>query len=654
MGNMGLIATYIILEKKMFSLFLILCLLFSLQVSSQEIVYAEMEFPLSFLSHLRQYKFNPLAQFQTEVEGRIIKLTSDSLIDIYEIRAGQLAYRPCLATWRQISVDNKEILNFNFTNTMWNDHKQLSFDDILFSLNYKKYNKDSGRRASNTVIIKKDTYSFDVYLKDNPQVQLKPGEFNFPIVNREVYSNFEHPEIATVNKEKQNSIGYGRYFIEKVENNRFIQMKRNPNHPYYQNLKMPDGHQTIETIRMQAFPKARINRNEQFVQGRVHLITGLTQADKGYILNSYPDAKVSAYSDDSLTMITFNCYHPYLKIPVVRRALNYFFRKELALERALGGEGELISGPLPRRNFYYNLSVAPYEDSISKAMAVLKLYTKWGLDAYEKSGKLYVSSVMNPSPCIELEKNDQITRIERVKVNTLEELLDTLEKVGMDSFRMYVVRGSRVLAKTIQRKTALRSHILSTLQFQDNKIKNFPVLTLIANNPEGKNPLIKEICGALKEDLEKVGIVLNIDYLEAKDYYPSLRNAKFDLAFRTIKLTGTPSLYTLFYKDETTESQENTNYGSYYNEDINEIAIRTKDETDIKKMKNDWKVAHEILHYDPPYLYLWSRRHIIVYNPMIEVITPNPEYTVSYGQTNINGLINVFNEVHLWSIKQEK
>jgi ABC-type transport system substrate-binding protein len=231
-------------------------------------------------------------------------------------------------------------------------------------------------------------------------------------------------------------------------------------------------------------------------------------------------------------------------------------------------------------------------------------------------------------------------------------LLDTLEKVGMDAFRMYIVRGSRVLAKTIHRKTALRAHILSTLQFQNNKIKNFPVLTLIANNPEGKNPLIKEICGALKEDLEKVGITLNIDYLEAKDYYPSLRTAKFDLAYRTIKLTGTPSLYRMFYKDESTESQENINYGSYYNEDINEIAIRTKDETDIKKMKNDWKVAHEILHYDPPYLYLWSRRHIIVYNPMIEVITPNPEYTVPYGQTNINGLINVFNEIHLWSIKQ--
>ncbi|HNZ67687.1 MAG TPA: hypothetical protein PKM32_09960, partial [Planctomycetota bacterium] len=220
------------------------------------------------------------------------------------------------------------------------------------------------------------------------------------------------------------------------------------------------------------------------------------------------------------------------------------------------------------------------------------------------------------------------------------------------TYRVYIIRGQRILAKKINTKTFSQPHTLSTLRFVDQTIQNFPTLNLIANNPEGKNPLIKEVCGALKEDLEKIGIRLNIDYLDGKDYYPLLRASQFDLAFRTIKITGTPSLYRMFYKDTTKEQTDNTNYGSYYNEDINEIALRTQDETDIKKMKNDWKAAHEILHYDPPYLYLWSRRHIIVYNPMIQVTTPNPEYPIPYGQTNINGLINIFNEVHLWTIQK--
>ncbi|HPY74732.1 MAG: hypothetical protein KBC30_02620 [Planctomycetes bacterium] len=633
-------------------LIIFIIILLSMQSQAQEIIYAEMEFPLSFLTHLRQYKYNPLAKFQTEVEGRIIELTSDPLIDIYEIRAGQLAYRPCLANWRETTIADKEIINFNFTYAQWQNGRQLNFDDILFSLNYKKYNKDAWSSNLDIVLVPKGTQSFDAYIKNPQAPPLTLGEFNFPILNKDTFINSENPEVAAVNKSQQNDIGYGRYKITEVQDNRYIQMKRNPLHPYYRKLTYPENQSPVEVLRMQAFPKARINRNEQFVQGRVHLITSITQADRGYILNSFPDAKISAYSDDSFTMVTFNCYHPYLKLTPVRRALNYIFRKELALERALGGEGELISGPLPRRNFYYNLAIPPFEDSVPKAIATLQLYIKYGLDVYEHAGKLYVHSVMKPSPCQELEKRDQITRIEQDRVNTLEELLQVLDKQTTETYRVYIIRGQRILAKKINTKTFSQPHTLSTLRFVDQTIQNFPTLNLIANNPEGKNPLIKEVCGALKEDLEKIGIRLNIDYLDGKDYYPLLRASQFDLAFRTIKITGTPSLYRMFYKDTTKEQTDNTNYGSYYNEDINEIALRTQDETDIKKMKNDWKAAHEILHYDPPYLYLWSRRHIIVYNPMIQVTTPNPEYPIPYGQTNINGLINIFNEVHLWTIQK--
>ena len=56
---------------------LVLILFLPILVHTQELVYAEMEFPLSFIGHLRDYRFNPLAKFQTEVEGRLIELTCD-------------------------------------------------------------------------------------------------------------------------------------------------------------------------------------------------------------------------------------------------------------------------------------------------------------------------------------------------------------------------------------------------------------------------------------------------------------------------------------------------------------------------------------------------------------------------------------------------
>lgn len=618
---------------------------------SQEIVYAEMEFPLGFVSHLREYRFDPLAKFQTEVEGRILELTCDPLIDIYEVRSGQLAYRPCLATWQNVDLGSKTVLNFNLADIAWPSGRAVGYEDILFGLTYKKLNKNSWSVNPSIALSHKGTKSIDA-LREDANDAPKLGEFYFPVVNKDCFEKAETPAEAFVNKTKQKEIGYGRYQIQSVDENRSLLLQRNPAHPYFQNLTLPTGQQRIESIRMQSFPKAVIARNEQFIAGRVHLLTSVTQADRGYIQHSFPDAKVSAYSDDSFSGFVFNCYNPYLKFPVVRRALNYIFRKNLVLQKALGGEGEIISGPLPRRNFFYNLTVPPYEDDVQKAFAVLQLFCRWGLDAYEKGGKVYVSSVLKPSPAADFSSGDQIVSVERKEIGSVEALAAALS-LQDNVFRVQIVRGKRLLVLRIQASMKPPAGILKTVAFGQKRLSGFPAFSLIANNPEGKNPLVKEICGALKEDFERVGIGLKIDYLDGKDYYTRLRQGKFDLAYRTVKITGTPNLHRMFYKGNT-EDAENTNYGSYSNEKINELASAGQNITDVSLLKNAWKMAHEILHHDPPYLYLWSRRHIIMYNPKIQILTPGPEYSVPFGYTNINGLINIFNEVHLWTWKEGK
>ena len=618
---------------------------------SQELVYAEMEFPLSFVGHLRNYKFNPLAKFQTEIEGRIIELTCDPLVDIYEVRSGQLGCRPCLANWRTVRLRNKKVLNFNLIDAAWSNHRPIGFEDVWFALEYKKLSDVAWSGNQNIVITSKGAQSFDATLADSENDVPKPGEFAFPLVNRELFNHFQSPKEAKVNKAKQTQIGYGRYIIDRVEENRYIRMRRRSGHPYFHGLVIPQGYQRIENIRMQCFPKARINRNEQFIEGRVHLITSLTQADRGYIINSYPDAKISSYSDDSFSCFLINCRHPYLKVAAVRKALNYAFRKRLALQKALGGEGEVISGPLPKRNFFYNLRVPPYQDSLEKALATMKLYCRWGMDVEERGRKVFIHSVKNPGPAQQLAAGDHILSLERHKIFSVVDLLDTLEKDKQPIFRAKIVRGQRIFTKRLNRKINLPLELFESVTFRNGKVQGIPPLTLIANNPEGKNPLVKEICGALKEDLAKLGITLKIDYLNAKSYYPRLQQGKFDFAYRTVKLTGTPNIYRMFYFQRGKAFAENTNYGGYYNKKINRIARSTKDLTDILILKKAWKKAHKILHLDPPCIFLWSRRHIIMYDPRIKIMSPGPRYRVPYGYTKINGLINIFNEVHLWAME---
>jgi ABC-type transport system substrate-binding protein len=613
-----------------------------------------MEFPLSFVSHIQQYQFDPLSRFQTEIEGRLMRLTCDPLIDIYQVTSGQQGYRSCLADWRTLDLRTKKVLNFNLADAVWSDNRPLGFEDVWFSLEYIKLNPMSWGGSQNLVVTEKGSRSLDAYLSDSPQEVPKPGEFYFPIVNRTCFKKGESPREATVNKAKQKEIGYGRYILKDIEENRYIRMERRPEHPYFKNFTLPAGHSRIEQIRMQAFPRARISRNEQFIEGRVHLVTSATQADVGYIVNAFPKAKVERYADDSYTSFVFNCNHPYFKPAPVRRALNYVFRKKLALKKALGGEGDLISGPMPSKNFFYNLTVPVYDDDLEKAIAILTLYRYWGMDVYEDGTKLMVLTDPIKGPAVELKAGDQILDVEDTRVSSVNNLASLLQARAQEKmFRVKVSRGPRVLVLQVQPVTFPQVGIWTTVSIANNRLEGFPEIRLIANNPEGKDPLIKEICGALKEDFAKIGMEVTIDYLDGAAYYPRLQTGDFELAFRTVKLTGTPSLYRMFYKSSKETVASNTNYGGYHNETVNDMAWSTKDTTDITILDTTWKKAHQILNIDPPYIFLWSRRHILIYDPRIQVITPGPDYQVPHGYKQINGLINVFNEIHLWAFKEK-
>lgn len=627
-------------------------LFFATCFAQEEIVYAEMEFPLSFVEQIRQYTFNPLARFQTQVEGRVIELTTDPLVDIYQVTSGQQAYRPCLASFTTVKLRERTVLSFNLQNATFNDGQPLGFDDVLFSLEYKKLNPDSWKVNNNLVITKQGSNSFNAFYGNSASTAPLPGEFYFPIVDKRSYINSDEPSKARVSKRKQQHIGYGRYKIDQIEENRFIRMRRTTDHPYYQNLQYPPNHRPIEYIKMFSFPNARITRNEQFINGNVHLITETLQTDVSYINNTLgkKNVKTLRYSDDSFSGFVLNCEHPYLVPSAVRRALNYMVRKRLMLKKALSGEGEIIAAPLPRRNFFYNTTVRPYEDDSTIALNLLKLYRYWGLDVYEGDKRVVIYS-SSGERVKEFEPGDIIQEIERVSISNIAELLQELEKRKDEEIvRVKVINGNRVFVRRLQNKLGVDVGIWKSVNITNDTLLGFPKLSLIANNPQGKNQLVKQICGALKEDLAKFGMEITIDYLVPDSYYPRLQKGDFDIAFRTVKLTGTPNLTRLFQHKKGQKNIKNVNYGRYHNATINKIASSTRDVTNVKILQQAWRKAFTILHHDPPYICLWSRNHIIMHDPKLKILSPGPEYKVPHGYTQINGLINVFNEVHLWAV----
>jgi ABC-type oligopeptide transport system substrate-binding subunit len=255
-------------------------------------------------------------------------------------------------------------------------------------------------------------------------------------------------------------------------------------------------------------------------------------------------------------------------------------------------------------------------------------------------------------PAKELEAGDVIVEIERTPIKSISDVADVLS-ASDKVFRFKVIRGQMVRTARIQRGTNPVLEDLKSIAIEGNKIKNFPPINLIANNPEGKDTLTKEICGAFKEDMESIGISVSIDYLDGNAYYSRLQKGDFDLAFRNVKVTGTPSLYLMFYKNPNQENITNTNYGSYFNPQINEMAESIRNVTDIEVVIDAWKKAHKVLNIDPPYIFLWSRKHIVIYNDRLQIIAPNPEYKVPHGYKQIDGKINVFNEIHLWGMKKK-
>ena len=154
----------------------------------------------------------------------------------------------------------------------------------------------------------------------------------------------------------------------------------------------------------------------------------------------------------------------------------------------------------------------------------------------------------------------------------------------------------------------------------ENKIKDIN-LNLVINKD---NEDIIKVANLIKEQLNKIGIQINIIEKSEKEYEKILKNKEFDLAFINNTYGFSPSLNSYF---------EDDNLSNYDNNKIRRLLkeIEHSSEEDAKKKIESIK---EYYNKDVPYISLYYDASTIVYSKNLRgEITPN-SYNIFYNIEN--------------------
>lgn len=155
---------------------------------------------------------------------------------------------------------------------------------------------------------------------------------------------------------------------------------------------------------------------------------------------------------------------------------------------------------------------------------------------------------------------------------------------------------------------------------QENKIKNINLKLLINNKEKDKI----EVSKIIKEQLNKIGIIINIIEKDEKEYEKEIENNNFDIALIDNTYSFSPTLTSYFNED---------NLSCYNNVRIEKILkkIEKFSEEEAKKSIQDIK---EIYDKEVPFISLFYDTNTLVYSKNLKgKIFPN-SYSIFYNIEN--------------------
>lgn len=141
-----------------------------------------------------------------------------------------------------------------------------------------------------------------------------------------------------------------------------------------------------------------------------------------------------------------------------------------------------------------------------------------------------------------------------------------------------------------------------------------------------------KVANNIKEQLAKVGILINVKEVNDKGYNKYLENKNYDMIIINNTYSYSPSLEKYFEKD---------NLSNYYNKEINTLLKEVEVLSDENEMKQKYTKINEICNEEITYISLYYDTSSIIYSPNLKgTIIPN-----SY---------NLFYRIESWYREYEK
>lgn len=139
------------------------------------------------------------------------------------------------------------------------------------------------------------------------------------------------------------------------------------------------------------------------------------------------------------------------------------------------------------------------------------------------------------------------------------------------------------------------------------------------------NGNLVKVANKLKEQLEKVGMKITVNSVDAKQYNARIKKKNYDLVLVSSNFGYSPSLYKYF--------KEN-NLARYENEQLDNLLDRLENIEDNNELKKSIAVITETYNEDVPYISLYYNTNTLIYSTHLRGnVTPN-SYNLFYGIEN--------------------
>ena len=140
------------------------------------------------------------------------------------------------------------------------------------------------------------------------------------------------------------------------------------------------------------------------------------------------------------------------------------------------------------------------------------------------------------------------------------------------------------------------------------------------------------ICNLLREDLENIGVICNIQPIEAAVFQQRVHDKKFEA-----EMAGWGTGTDPYTNENIFGTGEDRNYGSYSNPKVDDLFTAGMKEFDSEKRAAIYGEIFKLIHADQPYLFLYNRSSFYGFNKELRGyrFSPRGPFTYSPGFSSL-------------------